>query len=60
MKSIACSRSVAPATCSTGSTPMSSGRPRIRAATAAVTPTMMTTICFTSAQVTACTPPSIV
>ena len=32
----------------------------MRAVTAAVTPTMITTICLTSAQVTACTPPSIV
>ena len=60
VKSMACSRPVAPATCSTGSSDMSSGRPATRAATAAVTPTMITTICLTSAQVTACTPPSIV
>ena len=57
---MACSRPVAPATCSTGSSDMSSGRPRMSATTAAVTPTMITTICLTSAQVTACTPPSMV
>ena len=60
MKSIDCSRPVAPATWKAGSRSTPSGNPRISATTAAETATRITTICLTSAQVTAWTPPNIV
>ncbi len=54
------SRPVAPATWRASPTPTPSGKLRIRTRTAAPTPPTITTICFTSAQVTACTPPNMV
>jgi hypothetical protein len=60
LKSIAVRRPVAPAMCSASPNDTFDGRPITSVATAAKTAVMITTICFTSVHVTACTPPSIV
>ena len=53
-------RPVVPATCKASPTPISSGKPITRPTIAAAKPAIMITICFTSVQVTACTPPNMV
>ncbi len=60
LKSNVCMRPVAPASFSASTTPTSSGSPSTSTTTAAIRPATISTICFTSVQVTACTPPNIV